>query len=484
MSNLSELLPTGGGQNAVDFVASGTLSSGQTVVLKADGTVEAVTGYSYSDGTGTTATFNAGNTAYNSAVYDPVNNKVIIAYEDSGDSSKGKAIVGTVSGTSISFGTEVEFSSFVRYVSASFSVNSGKVIIGYQDRANSEKGTAIAGTVSGTSISFGTPILFNNGVTSWINVSYDATGVKTVFHFMAENVSAYGMGRVANISGASISFGSATIFNSATTSEIFATFSETEETCLVAYKDATGGGVGEVIAGTVSGTSISYGSSLEFKASPVDGICSSYDTTEEKWVVLFSDNNTSNYGTSFVASISGTTVSIGTLVVFESSNVASSNTVTYNPSVSKVNAFFRKVSDSSYLHFIVGAVSGNSITWGSSTRVESRGATSTSSAYDSTSKQTVIARRDSTFSTGRVNMFRNAVTVTNSADFIGITAEAISDTATGAVNVYGGINEAQTGLTIGSDYYVQVDGSLSTTASSVKVGQAISATTINMMDLT
>jgi hypothetical protein len=34
MSNLSELLPTGGGQNAVDFVASGTLSSGQTVVLK------------------------------------------------------------------------------------------------------------------------------------------------------------------------------------------------------------------------------------------------------------------------------------------------------------------------------------------------------------------------------------------------------------------------------------------------------------------
>jgi hypothetical protein len=39
MSNLSELLPTGGGQNAVDFVASGTLSSGQTVVLKTDGTV-------------------------------------------------------------------------------------------------------------------------------------------------------------------------------------------------------------------------------------------------------------------------------------------------------------------------------------------------------------------------------------------------------------------------------------------------------------
>ena len=42
MSNLSELLPTGGGQNSVDFVATGTLASGQTVALKTDGTVEAV----------------------------------------------------------------------------------------------------------------------------------------------------------------------------------------------------------------------------------------------------------------------------------------------------------------------------------------------------------------------------------------------------------------------------------------------------------
>ena len=42
MSNLSELLPTGGGQNAVDFVATGTLASGQAVILKTDGTVAAL----------------------------------------------------------------------------------------------------------------------------------------------------------------------------------------------------------------------------------------------------------------------------------------------------------------------------------------------------------------------------------------------------------------------------------------------------------
>ena len=38
MSNLTDLLPAGAGGKQVSFVASGTLSSGQTVVLNSDGT--------------------------------------------------------------------------------------------------------------------------------------------------------------------------------------------------------------------------------------------------------------------------------------------------------------------------------------------------------------------------------------------------------------------------------------------------------------
>ena len=78
------------------------------------------------------------------------------------------------------------------------------------------------------------------------------------------------------------------------------------------------------------------------------------------------------------------------------------------------------------------------------------------------------------------------VSAGNIGSLIGITAKAISDTATGTVNLFGGINEVQTGLTIGSDYYAQADGTITTTSTSpaVKVGQAISATTINMVDLT
>lgn len=66
----------------------------------------------------------------------------------------------------------------------------------------------------------------------------------------------------------------------------------------------------------------------------------------------------------------------------------------------------------------------------------------------------------------------------NYTDFIGITDQAIADTATGAVIVQGGVSDKVSGLTTGSDYYLQADGSLSTTVSSVPAGRALSSTSI------
>ena len=77
---------------------------------------------------------------------------------------------------------------------------------------------------------------------------------------------------------------------------------------------------------------------------------------------------------------------------------------------------------------------------------------------------------------GEAVVFKNSST--NSADFIGITKEAIADTATGLVTPQGGVNTSVSSLTTGSDYYVQNDGTLSTTVSSVPAGRALSTTSI------
>ena len=426
MSNLSELLPTGGGQNAVDFVASGTLSSGQTVALKSDGTVEAVaTGGSSA---GSPVIFQSGSTKDTSVAYDATNNKIVISYRNS--SNYGTAVVGTVSGTSISFGTPVVFNSATTFpTSVVYDSTNGKVVIAYRDKGNSSYGTAIVGTVSGTSISFGSATVFESAESSWISATFDSTNNKVIIAYQDEGNTQSPTAVVGTVSGTSISFGTPVVFGSSYSNYISATFDSTNGKVVVSYPDAGNSSYGTSLVGTVSGTSISFGTAVVFESANCQYIASTYDSTNNKIVISYQDIGNSNYGTAVIGTVSGTSISFGSAVALNASEA------------------------------------GN-----------------IASAYDSANGKVVTVYRDGGSTDGTSVVF--AVTSSNNTDFIGITAEAISDTATGAVNVYGGINEAQTGLTIGSDYYVQDDGSLSTTASSVKVGQAISATTINMMDLT
>ena len=154
MSNLSELLPTGGGQNAVEFVASGTLASGQAVALRSDGKVEAVA--VVPESVGSAVVFEAAASASIASTFDSASNKVVIAYKDAGNSGYGTATVGTVSGSSISFGTPVVFvSTEADNIAATFDSTNNKIVIAFRKLAGSDPGTAVVGTVSGTSISFG-----------------------------------------------------------------------------------------------------------------------------------------------------------------------------------------------------------------------------------------------------------------------------------------------------------------------------------------
>jgi hypothetical protein len=133
---------------------------------------------------GSAVVFESANSIYNSTTYDSTNNKIVIAYRDVGNSSYGTAIVGTVSGTSISFGTAVVFESANSiYISATYDSTNNKIVIAYQDGGNSSYGTAIVGTVSGTSISFGTAVVFESANSTYISTTYDSTNNKIVIAY-------------------------------------------------------------------------------------------------------------------------------------------------------------------------------------------------------------------------------------------------------------------------------------------------------------
>ena len=488
MSNLSELLPTGGGQNSVEFVASGTLASGQAVALKNDGTVAAISATGGGEGIGTPVVFEAADSPYVTSTFDSNSNKIVVSYRDDGNSSYGTAVVGTVSGTSISFGTPVVFlTNTVSARSVVFDSTNNKIVIGfYYYNGSANVGTAIVGTVSGTSISFGSAVsIAGSSIPTYISLAYDANAQRVVASYRDANNSDYGTAVVGTVSGTSISFGSPVIFKSANTPHVASTFDSNANKVVVAYQDATNSSKGTAIVGTVSGTSISFGSPAVFEnAAQAEDMKVCFDTTANKILIAYSKyafGSVNYHGTAVVGTVSGTSISFGSPVAFHAASTYQIG-VAYDPDTNKTVITYKDQDNSNYGALVNGTISGTSVSFSSEFVFNAASTSYTAPVYDSNANKTVIFYADygnSGHGTGVVYSFASS----NNTDFIGITAEAIADTATGAVNVYGGINEAQSGLTIGSDYYVQDNGSLSTATSTVKVGTAISATTINMKDL-
>lgn len=478
MSNLSELLPAGAGAKSASFVASGTLGSGVTVALKADGTVTAVASDGTPQETGTPVTYyseGGSGPRWGGSAYDSTNNRVIIAFRDESgtNDSYGIAVVGTVSGTSISFGSPVIFSSSSTfYVSPAFDSNSNKVIIAYRNSGSGSHGTAIVGTVSGTSISFGTAVVFNSASTNRLNAVYDVNANKTVIAYTDSGNSNYGTAIVGTVSGTTISFGSETIFESAGTAFPVCAFDSANNKIVIVYGDDGNASAGTAIVGTVSGTSISFGSPVVFTTWVNDPVVT-FDSTVNKIVIAYRDSNNSNYGTAIVGTVSGTSISFGASVVFNTATTTQTS-ICFDNSANKVVVSYMDSGNSNYGTSIVGTVSGTSISFGSAFVFQAATSQYMASVYDSTNNKVVI--NYTTSSTGKAFVLQNEAS--NSADFIGITDQAIADTATGAVIVQGGVSEKVTGLTTGSDYYVQADGTLSTTVSFAPAGRALSTTSI------
>jgi len=118
-----------------------------------------------------------------------------------------------------------------------------------------------------------------------------------------------------------------------------------------------------------------------------------------------------------------------------------------------------------------------SVTWSAETYLSPAAL----SAYNFTVYNSSIQRTLLSYVRSSVAYIRNFLvggTQPNYTDFIGITDQAIADTATGAVIVQGGVSEKVTGLTANTDYYVQADGTISATVSSVPAGRALSTTSI------
>jgi len=481
MSNLSELIPAGGGQNNTDFVADGGITSGKPVILTAAGKVTQVAAVAGSGGT--PVLFDTTNSSSIATTFDSNAGKVVIGYNVA--TTSGSAIVGTVSGTSISYGSPVAFEAAnTDNIAATFDSNSNKVVFAYRDRGNSNYGTAIVGTVSGTSISFGTAVVFESANSNNISSAFDSNANKVVIAYRDQGGTNYGTAIVATVSGTSISFGTPVVFETANSWKTSTVFDTTANKVVISYSDVGNSQYGTAIVGTVSGTSISFGTAVVFEAAASGGISSTFDTVAEKVVIGYTDNGNSYYGTAIVGTVSGTAISFGTAVVFETANPGTLSAV-FDTSDGTVNIGYADQGNTGDGTVIVGTVSGTAISFGTAAVVSTGNVFYLSSVYDSTNNKVVLAYSDNTISDdGYSVVFIPGSTNLTATNLLGIASAAILDTATGTINTWGSRNEVQTSLTIASDYYVQNDGTITTSSSGQLIGEAITATQINIKDYT
>ena len=428
MSNLSELLPAGAGAKSAKFVASGTLASGQAIALKTDGTVTAITGQ-----VGTATTFaSITESLRNAMCFDPDSNKVIIAYRDAGNSTHGYAVVGTVSGTSISFGSPVVFYSggaLNSTITAVYDTTANKVVVTFYPQAGGLY--AIVGTVSGTSISFGSTANVSSAAPGYPSSVYDSSANKTLVSYS----NSYPNVVAISVSGTTPSFGTPFVVVSAATQGTSLSYDTTANKSSLVITNQSSSYL-KAYAITISGTTPSAGSATDLGtfSNGADGLSTAYDPDINRHIVVFRDRTSgaSQYFTNYIIfQISGTSIINNTAATALNNVNGGAPVVVYDTGSNKVVVVYNTAS--STISAKVGTATISSIAFGDQITVEPAiNQYSIGAVYDSAADRVVVGSY-----VGSGIVF-NAGGIPNT-DFLGITNEAISNSATGEVAVQGGV---------------------------------------------
>ena len=462
-------------------VASGALTNGTPVVVNANGTVSVVEGGPASAGSATQ--FDTGQTHVN-GLAGLGSGKFVIWYRDYANSGYGTVVVGSVSGSSISFGTPVVVESQAIQNDQGdicYDSTTDRVVVTQRLGSNSDYGTAFVGTVSGTSISFGSAITYS-GTSNTYDNDNDARGGKIVIIYRDGGAGLKGTVIAGTISGSSITFGSAVRI---ATNDDGAQFPSikfiADDKFVVAFRDLGNSSYGSARVGTLSGNSITLGSLTTFSGTnSAEYTTIAHDTVNDKIVIGYRNQGDSDKGYVVAGTVSGTSVSFGTSVKFNDSSSMNLD-ADYDASTGKTAIVARDNNDSDKGIFIEVTLSGTDITLGTELEFENGtdGCDNPFIVYDSSLEKNIVTyNQQSGSGLGQARLITGTQIILTSENYIGIARSGAADTAGAIIDTQGAIADNLTGLTAGQSYYVQTDGTLSTTADdpSVFAGTAVSAT--------
>ena len=259
---------------------------------------------------------------------------------------------------------------------------------------------------------------------------------------------------------------------------------------VVAYAKGNDSDNGYCRVGTISGTSISFGSETEFANERCDDIRIGYDSVNDKYLFFYGYNP----GKVRVGTVSGTSISFGTAVNISTGAISDGSdkgfgSMKYNVKTGTFTIAYLDTSFGRRIQTRGATISGTSVTL--NTRLDTSQYT-TNKGFDvavgylsDTVFGSFLAYR---YNNGRMRgqelVTMSLGTNLTTEHFIGFAAANASDNATATIDVSGATNSNQSSLTAGQKYFVQNNGSLGLTAATPKVfaGTAISATKLIVND--
>jgi flagellin-like protein len=228
--------------------------------------------------------------------------KVFIAYVDEGNSNKGTAIVATVSGSTITYGSEYLFNDAVSdFLDAAWIGEN--VLITYQDTGNSNKGTATVATVSGSTITYGSEYLFNDAET-WVSGVDTLSTNKALITCTAFAGEWFCTAKVATVTGLTVSFGSGTIYDySPGGGGSPVALSPTRVVVLYGFEDNDF--QNNLVPLTISGTTVIAGVRYTFSSHGEEMNTRVWGLDESHFFAIYLDSDNNYFGTSSIGTVLG-----------------------------------------------------------------------------------------------------------------------------------------------------------------------------------
>jgi len=246
----------------------------------------------------TETVFEAAATAYTSVAMLSAT-KAIVCYQDDADGDKGKACILTISDTTITAGDVVEFEAgATTYISVAM-LAVDKAIVCYQDDDDDDKGKACILSISETTITAGAVAEFEDATTSHISVALLATDRAIVCYTDGGN-SNYGTACILSVADTTITAGTPVVFEAGSTACISVAML-TADRAIVCYQDVGNSYYGTACILSVADTTITAETPVVFEAGGVDYISVAM-LADGKPIVCYRDTGNSNYGTARVLS--------------------------------------------------------------------------------------------------------------------------------------------------------------------------------------